>query len=83
MRRNVFTAGTCEPKPRVPSPEPLSGEPQSLVPSPQSLPLGRRAVLGGLVAGAALAASRRLFAQAPAVAMGAGARPARPHGGRW
>ncbi len=61
MPRTAFTAGAREPEPRVPSPE--------------SRLLSRRAVLGGLVAGAAFTASRRVFGQAPAVTMGTSVRP--------
>ncbi len=68
MNRNVVTAGRCEPQSLVPSPQSPSCE-------AQPLPLSRRAVLGGLVASTAFAASRRVFGQAPSVAMGAGARP--------
>ena len=50
-------------------------KPQSPVPSPQSHLLTRRQAVHALSLGTAMAASRRIFGQAPAVAMGASARP--------
>ena len=53
----------------------VRGKPQSLVPSPQAHLLTRRQAVQRLSFGTALAVSQRAFGQAPAVAMGAGARP--------